>query len=101
MESKEFLGGFWIIEAANLDVALKLATEGSKACNRKVELRPFHVFRVAVTDVREAITQAHQDEWARVIAALTGVSVTSTLLRRRPPRPSRPPSAVADRRRTP
>ena len=32
---------FWIIEAPDLDVALKLATEGSKACNRKVEVRPF------------------------------------------------------------
>jgi len=32
---------FWIIEAADLDVALKLAAEGSKACNRKVEVRPF------------------------------------------------------------
>ncbi len=44
IESKEFLAGFWIIEAPNLDVALKLAAEGSKACNRKVEVRPFHVF---------------------------------------------------------
>jgi hypothetical protein len=42
VESKEFLAGFWIIEAADLDVALKLATDGSKACNRKVEVRPFH-----------------------------------------------------------
>ena len=41
LESKEYLAGFWIIEAADLDVALKLATEGSKACNRKVEVRPF------------------------------------------------------------
>ena len=41
VESKEFLAGFWIIEAADLDVALKLASEGSKACNRKVEVRPF------------------------------------------------------------
>jgi hypothetical protein len=41
VESKEFLIGFWIIEAADLDVALKLAAEGSKACNRKVEVRPF------------------------------------------------------------
>jgi len=41
LESKEYLAGFWIIEAADLDVALKLAVEGSKACNRKVELRPF------------------------------------------------------------
>ena len=41
VESKEFLIGFWIIEAPDLDVALKLAGEGSKACNRKVEVRQF------------------------------------------------------------
>jgi len=41
VETKEFLAGFWIIEAPDLDVALKLAGEGSKACNRKVEVRPF------------------------------------------------------------
>ena len=41
MESKEYLGGLWIIEAADLDVVLKLAAEGLKACNRKVEVRPF------------------------------------------------------------
>jgi hypothetical protein len=41
VESKEYLVGFWIIEAPDLDVALKLATEGSRACNRKVEVRPF------------------------------------------------------------
>src|SRR3982074_793524 len=41
LESKEFLIGFWIIEAPDLDVALKLAAEGSKACNRKIEGRPF------------------------------------------------------------
>jgi len=29
-----------MIEAADLDVALKLAAAGSKACNRKVEVRP-------------------------------------------------------------
>ena len=41
LESKEYLAGFWIMEAADLDVALKLATDGSKACNRKIEVRPF------------------------------------------------------------
>jgi hypothetical protein len=40
-ESKEFLGGFWIIEAADLDEALAIATRGSKACGGKVEVRPF------------------------------------------------------------
>jgi hypothetical protein len=41
LESKEYLAGFWILEATDLDVVLKLATEGSKACNRKIEVRPF------------------------------------------------------------
>ena len=41
VESKEYLAGFWIIEAPDLDVALELAAEGSKHCNRKVEVRPF------------------------------------------------------------
>jgi hypothetical protein len=41
LETKEYLAGFWIIEAPDLDVALKLAAAGSKQCNRKVEIRPF------------------------------------------------------------
>ena len=41
VESKEYLAGFWVIEAPDLDVALKLAAEGSRSCNRKVEVRPF------------------------------------------------------------
>ncbi len=41
VESKEYLAGFWVMEAPDLDVALKLAAEGSKACNRRVEVRPF------------------------------------------------------------
>jgi hypothetical protein len=41
VETKEHLAGFWIIEAPDLDVALKLAAGGSKACNRKIEVRPF------------------------------------------------------------
>ena len=41
LESKEYLAGVWIIEAPDLDVALELAAQGSKACHRKVEVRPF------------------------------------------------------------
>ena len=40
LESKEFIIGFWIVEAPDLDVALRLASLGSKHCNRRVELRP-------------------------------------------------------------
>ncbi|WP_127792550.1 YciI family protein [Agromyces sp. LHK192] len=41
IESKEHIAGLWIIEAPDLDVALALMTEGSRACNRRLELRPF------------------------------------------------------------
>lgn len=40
-ESKEHIGGFWVIEAADLDAALKLAAEGSAACRGAVQVRPF------------------------------------------------------------
>ena len=40
VESKEYIIGFWIINAPDLDVALRLAAEGSKSCNRRLELRP-------------------------------------------------------------
>jgi hypothetical protein len=39
-DAKENFSGFWLIEAANADVAKELAYAGSKACNRRVELRP-------------------------------------------------------------
>ena len=42
LEAKEHLGGFWVIEAPDLDVALALAAQGSKACGNTVEVRPFH-----------------------------------------------------------
>ncbi|KXO89272.1 YciI family protein [Tsukamurella pseudospumae] len=41
LESKELLGGFWVIDAPDLDVALRLAAEGSKACGGTVEVRAF------------------------------------------------------------
>ncbi|MEY4657208.1 MAG: hypothetical protein RL466_21 [Actinomycetota bacterium] len=41
-DSKEHYSGLWIIEAADAATAKKLAFEASKACNRKVELRPLH-----------------------------------------------------------
>lgn len=41
LDSKEYIGGVWIIEAPHRDVALRLAVQGSESCNRRVELRPF------------------------------------------------------------
>jgi len=40
-EAKEWLGGFWVLEAPDLDAALKLAIEASAACEGRVEVRPF------------------------------------------------------------
>jgi hypothetical protein len=40
-ETKEQLGGFWIIRAADLDEALAWAAKGSAACKGAVEVRPF------------------------------------------------------------
>lgn len=40
-EAKEQLGGLWIVKAPDLDAALKIAEEGSRACRGPVEVRPF------------------------------------------------------------
>lgn len=41
LETKEVLAGFWVIDAPDLDVALRLAAEASQACHAKIEVRPF------------------------------------------------------------
>jgi hypothetical protein len=40
-ESKEQIGGFWVIEAADLDAALDWARQAAVACEGPVEIRPF------------------------------------------------------------
>lgn len=40
-ETKEALGGFWVISAGNLDEALRWATKASKVCGDPIEVRPF------------------------------------------------------------
>ena len=39
-DSSEYISGIWIIDVSNQEIALELAARGSKACNRRVELRP-------------------------------------------------------------
>jgi hypothetical protein len=41
LETKEYLGGFWVITAPDLDAALDWAARGSAACMNPVEVRPF------------------------------------------------------------
>jgi hypothetical protein len=40
-ETKEQLGGFWVIKAEDLDAALEIAGRASAACMGPVEVRPF------------------------------------------------------------
>lgn len=40
-ESKEQLGGFWVLKAQDLDAALELARRAALACQGPVEVRPF------------------------------------------------------------
>jgi hypothetical protein len=40
-ETKEQMGGFWVIEAADLDAALAWAAKATVACEGPVEIRPF------------------------------------------------------------
>jgi hypothetical protein len=42
METKEHIGGFWVLEAANLDEALEWGRKAAIACRAPVEVRPFH-----------------------------------------------------------
>ena len=39
-DSSEYVSGIWIIDVPTREIALELAARGSKACNRRVELRP-------------------------------------------------------------
>jgi len=41
-ETKEYLAGFWVVEAADLDEALELGARASKACGDPIVVRPFH-----------------------------------------------------------
>lgn len=42
LETKEHVGGFWVIEAADLDEALAWGRKAAIACRAPVEVRPFH-----------------------------------------------------------
>jgi hypothetical protein len=42
LETKEWIGGFWVFDLPDLDTALQWATEASAACGETVEVRPFH-----------------------------------------------------------
>jgi len=39
LEAKEHVGGFWILETADMDEALAWASKGAKACRTSIEVR--------------------------------------------------------------
>jgi len=41
LETKEHIGGFWVLEAADLDEALEWGRKAAVACRAPVEVRPF------------------------------------------------------------
>lgn len=41
LETKEHIGGFWVLEAADLDEALAWGRKAAVACRAPVEVRPF------------------------------------------------------------
>jgi hypothetical protein len=43
LETKEHIGGFWVLEAANLDDALAWGRKAAVACRAPVEVRPFGI----------------------------------------------------------
>jgi hypothetical protein len=42
LETKEHMGGFWVLEAADLDEALAWGRKAAVACRAPVEVRAFH-----------------------------------------------------------
>jgi hypothetical protein len=42
LEAKEHVGGFWVLECADLDEALEWGRKAAVACRAGVEVRPFH-----------------------------------------------------------
>ena len=43
LEAKEHVGGFWVLEAANMDEALAWGRKAAVACRAPVEVRPFYL----------------------------------------------------------
>ena len=42
VETKEHIGGFWVLKATDLDEALAWGRKAAVACRASVEVRPFH-----------------------------------------------------------
>jgi hypothetical protein len=54
LETKEHIGGFWVLEAADLDEALAWARKGAVACRAPVEVRAIFFKPAGTKDPTEA-----------------------------------------------
>jgi RNA polymerase sigma-70 factor (ECF subfamily) len=72
LESKEYIAGFWVVRAADLDAALALATRASQACQRKIEVRP----------AGGRWTCSRSTPPSRACTATSGARVVASLMRR-------------------
>ena len=80
VESKEYLAGVWVWEAPDLGCGAQArhrGVEGLRSQDRGAAVP------VSLVDVRTAITQAHHEEWARVVASTADLWATDP-----PPRPA-------------
>ena len=75
LETKEYLGGFWIIEAADLDAALALGHRGLEGVRRQGRGAPLPGRACVTAPGRRRIAQAaieriYREEYGRVVASL-------------------------------
>ena len=60
LETKEHIGGFWVLEAASMDEALEWGRKATIACRAPVEVRPFHLAPPKpYTDLMEKLDERH------------------------------------------
>jgi hypothetical protein len=78
-ETTEHMGGFWILEAANLDEALAWAKKGAIACDVPGEVRELLFYPAPTQEPREASKQPrHCGLGTRADATNSGDEVRST-----------------------
>src|SRR6266851_3899056 len=71
VEGKEHIGGFWVIKAPDLDVALEWGRKAALACTVPIEVRPFQEAACAFPTSRPFRPQRSNVYFARSTVALS------------------------------